>query len=100
MTSIEIAKDFVKTMNPNLSTGESVNFWTYSVPLADKSYNMELRFVEEHFDDGNESDFHTMITLTDKDWKEVDYTFAETLTDARAIANSIIYLVELWEVML
>lgn len=97
MTPHEMAKEFVTTMNPENRTDGSANFAIYEFELNDK-YNLELCFIEEHFDD-DESCFRTAIDICDKHGASFDYTFAETMTDIDAIESGIAYLLEKWEVL-
>ena len=93
MTSLEMANEFLQSMNPNNDL-DTADFRTYEIPLSDK-FNLELVFCEEEFDDGIEQ--RVGIDLVDKHGCMFDYTFAETTTDAQAIANGIDYLLEKWK---
>ena len=97
MTALEMATEFVATMNPEMRTDGTPNFAVYEFELPDDRYNLEVCFVEEEFDDGAE--YRTAVDLVDKHSITVDYTFAETMTDVESIASAIQYLLEKWEVV-
>lgn len=96
MTAREMATEFVRTMNPENVTDGTPNFAIYEFELPDPRYHLEVCFIEEDFDDGNESDFRTAIDVVGKDGCTCNgmYTFAETMTDIDAIASGIDYLLE------
>lgn len=96
MTPYEMAEEFVTTMNPENRTDSSANFAIYEFEL-NGDCNLELCFVEEHFDD-DDACFHTAIDLCDKHGASFDYTFVDTMTDIESIAAGIEYLLEKWEV--
>lgn len=96
MTALEMATEFVRTMNPEMRTDGSANFAIYEYELPDDRFNLEVCFIEEDFD--NAIEYRTAIDLVDKHSVTVDYTFAETMTDAEAIADGIEYLLDKWEV--
>lgn len=100
MTSLEMAQEFLKSMNPENVENGSANFAIYEFELSDR-YNLELVFIEEDFDsdDDSYSRFRTAIDLTDKKGNYFDYTFAETMTDAEAIAEGIDYLLDKWGIL-
>jgi len=91
MTALEMATEFVRTMNPEMRTDGSANFAIYEFKLPDKRFNLEVCFIEEDFAD--EPKFRTAIDMVDKHSTTVDYTFAETMTDIQAIADGIAYLI-------
>lgn len=99
MTSLEMAQEFLQTMNPENVENGSANFAIYEFDLTSK-YNLELVFIEEDFDSDDENNcrFKTAIDLTDKKGNYYDYTFVETMTDAKAIADGIDFLLEKWGV--
>ena len=96
MTAKEMATEFVRTMNPENVTDGSANFGIYEFHLPYDNLHLEVCFVEEDFDDGNESNFRTAIDAVGKDGCTYNgvYTFAETMTDIDAIAESIEWILE------
>lgn len=87
MTALEMATEFVRTMNPEMRTDGSA-FAIYEYELPDDRFNLEVCAVK----------YRTAIDLVDKNSLTVDYTFAKTITDVEAIADGIEYLLDKWEV--
>ena len=92
MTGIEMATEFLKNMNPN-NNMDTADFRTYEIPLNER-FNIEIVFCEEEFDD--ELKQRVAIDLVTKRGDMFDYTFAETTTDAQAIADGIDYILDKW----
>lgn len=96
MTAIEMAKEFVKTMNPELVTDGTANFAIYEFPLHYDGLHLEVAFLDESDAIGeDESPFRTAIDVVAGSCTYMGmYTFAETMTDVEAIAGGIQYLLD------
>lgn len=93
MTALEMATEFVNTMNPEGVTDGSVNFGIYEFPLPQDDFHLEVLFIEEDFVD--EPRFRTLLEVVGKDSCSIGvYTFAETMTDIEAIADGIQYILD------
>lgn len=93
MTALEMALEFVRTMNPEGVTDGSANFGIYEFPLPQDDLHLEVMFIEEE-EDGT-SEFRTLIEVVGKDGCSIGlYTFAETMTDADMIADGIQYVLD------
>lgn len=89
MTALEMAREFVRTMNPEGVTDESASFGIYEFPIPQSELHLEVLFWEE------EAEFRTLIEAVGKDSCSIGvYTFVETMTDADMIADGIQYVLD------
>lgn len=89
MTALEMALEFVRTMNPEGVTDGSANFGIYEFPLQQNDLHLDVLFIEE------EAEFRTLIEVVGKNGCSIGlYTFAETMTDADMIADGIQYVLD------
>lgn len=93
MTALEMATEFVNTMNPERKTDGTANFGIMEFPLPQDGVHLEVCFTEEDFLD--EQKYKTAIDVVGDTGEGTGiYTCIDTMTDMEAIAGGIAYVTE------
>lgn len=93
MTALEMATEFVRTMNPEMRTDGSANFAIYEFPLPQDGVHLEVCFIEEDFPD--EQKYKTAIDVVGDTGEGTGvYTCVDTMTDIKAIESGISWVLD------